>query len=95
MWLAQNGMQDPNHAGAGAVPYMHLMGLVTLGWMWLKMADVSARLENEPGEDAAFHLTKLATARFYAQRELPKASAYRGQIEAGGDTLMALAEDAF
>jgi hypothetical protein len=95
MWLAQNGMQDPNHAGAGAVPYMHLMGLVTLGWMWLKMADVSSRLENAPGEDASFHQTKLATARFYAQRELPKASAYRGQIEAGGDTLMALAEEAF
>jgi hypothetical protein len=74
---------------------MHLMGLVTLGWMWLKMADVSARLENVDGEDASFHQTKLATARFYAQRELPKASAYRGQIEAGGDSLMALAEEAF
>jgi len=95
MWLAQHGMQDPNHAGAGAVPYMHLMGLVTLGWMWLKMADVSARLENEAGEDASFHQVKLATARFYAQRELPKASAYRGQIEAGADSVMALPVEAF
>ncbi|URD61187.1 acyl-CoA dehydrogenase C-terminal domain-containing protein [Sphingomonas sp. KRR8] len=95
MWLAQNGMADPNNAGAGAVPYMHLMGLVTLGWMWLKMAQVSARLENEPGEDATFHQTKLATARFYAQRELPKASAYRGQIEAGAETIMALPVEAF
>jgi hypothetical protein len=95
MWLAQNGMSDPNNAGAGAVPYMHLMGLVTLGWMWLKMAQVSARLENEAGEDATFHQTKLATARFYAQRELPKASAYRGQIEAGAETIMALPVEAF
>jgi alkylation response protein AidB-like acyl-CoA dehydrogenase len=95
MWLAQNGMSDPNNAGAGAVPYMHLMGLVTLGWMWLKMAQVSARLENESGEDATFHQTKLATARFYAQRELPKASAYRGQIEAGAETIMALPVEAF
>jgi len=95
MWLAQNGMADPNNAGAGAVPYMHLMGLVTLGWMWLKMADVSARLENEAGEDAGFHQTKLATARFYAQRELPKASAYRGQIEAGAESIMALPVEAF
>lgn len=95
MWLAQNGMADPNNAGAGAVPYMHLMGLVTLGWMWLKMAKVSARLENEAGEDATFHQTKLATARFYAQRELPKASAYRGQIEAGAETIMALPVEAF
>src|SRR6476469_3227035 len=44
MWLAQNGMADPDNAGAGAYAYMDLMGLVSLGWMWLKMAGVSARL---------------------------------------------------
>ena len=38
MWLAQNGMADPDNAGAGAYAYMQLMGLVALGWMWLKMA---------------------------------------------------------
>ena len=38
MWLMQNGMENPNNAGAGAVPYMHLMGIVSLGLMWLKMA---------------------------------------------------------
>ena len=38
MWLAQNGMADPDNAGAGAYAYMDLMGLVSLGWMWLKMA---------------------------------------------------------
>ena len=52
MWLAQNGMTDPNNAGAGAYAYMQLMGLVSLGWMWLKMANVSARLKDQPGEDA-------------------------------------------
>ena len=41
MWLAQNGMADPDNAGAGAYAYMDLMGLVSLGWMWLKMAAAS------------------------------------------------------
>src|SRR5689334_4457108 len=41
MWLAQNGMADPDNAGAGAYAYMDLMGLVSLGWMWLKMAAVA------------------------------------------------------
>jgi alkylation response protein AidB-like acyl-CoA dehydrogenase len=41
MWLAQNGMADPDNAGAGAYAYMQLMGLVTLGWMWLKMASAT------------------------------------------------------
>lgn len=95
MWLAQNGMADPNNAGAGAYAYMNLMGVVTLGWMWLKMAAASARLLEQPGEDQSFHDAKLATARFYASRELVKAGTFRRQIEAGADTLMALPVEAF
>jgi alkylation response protein AidB-like acyl-CoA dehydrogenase len=95
MWLAQNGMADPDNAGAGAYAYMQLMGLVALGWMWLKMAGVSDRLKDEAGEDRSFHETKLATARFYAQRELVAASALRKTVEAGAESVMALAEEAF
>jgi hypothetical protein len=95
MWLAQNGMADPNNAGAGAYAYMQLMGLVSLGWMWLKMAAVSDRLKDAAGEDAGFHQTKLATARYFAERELVTAGALRGRVEAGAASLMALAEDAF
>ena len=43
MWLAQNGMADPDNAGAGAYAYMDLMGLVSLGWMWLKLAAAAKR----------------------------------------------------
>ncbi len=95
MWLAQNGMADPNHAGAGAYAYMNLMGLVSLGWMWLLMAKASDRLKGEPGEDAAFHEAKLVTARFYATRELSAASALRRKVEAGADSVMALPVEAF
>jgi alkylation response protein AidB-like acyl-CoA dehydrogenase len=95
MWLAQNGMADPDNAGAGAYPYMQLMGLVALGWMWLKMAAVSERLKDEPSEDRRFHETKLATARFYAVRELVAAEALRRKVEAGADSVMALPVEAF
>jgi alkylation response protein AidB-like acyl-CoA dehydrogenase len=95
MWLAQNGMADPNHAGAGAYAYMQLMGLVTLGWMWLKMAGVSARLKDDGNEDRAFHEAKIATARFFAERELVSAGAFRRKVEAGADSLMALPVEAF
>ena len=93
LWLAQNGMADPNHAGAGAYAYMDLMGLVSLGWMWAKMSTASAGLLD--GDDKAFHETKIATARFYAARSLGAASALRREIEAGADTLMALEVEAF
>ena len=95
MWLAQNGMADPNNAGAGAYAYMQLMGLVSLGWMWLKMAGVSARLQDQPGEDKGFHEAKLATARYFAQRELVAASSLRRKVEAGADSVMALPIEAF
>ena len=95
MWLAQNGMADPNNAGAGSYAYMQLMGLVSLGWMWLKMAGVSARLKDQAGEDKGFHESKLATARFFAARELVVADALRRKVEAGADSLMALPAEAF
>ncbi|MEO7504105.1 MAG: acyl-CoA dehydrogenase C-terminal domain-containing protein [Sphingomicrobium sp.] len=95
MWLAQNGMADPNNAGAGAYAYMQLMGLVGLGWMWLKMAVVSDRLKDQAGEDKGFHEGKLATARFFAARELVVANALRRKVEAGADSVMALPMEAF
>ena len=95
MWLAQNGMADPDNAGAGAYAYMQLMGLVALGWMWLKMAGASDRLKDDPSEDRAFHENKIATARFYAQRELVAAEALRRKVEAGAESVMALPVEAF
>ena len=95
MWLAQNGMTDPNNAGAGAYAYMNLMGLVTMGWMWLKMAGISARLKDDRDEDRAFHEAKIATARFFADRELVEAGGLRRKVEAGAESVMALPVEAF
>jgi hypothetical protein len=95
MWMAQNGMADPNNAGAGAYAYMQLMGLVSLGWMWLKMACVSDRLKDQDGEDKAFHEAKLVTASFFADRELVMAGALRRKVEAGADSVMSLPIEAF
>jgi alkylation response protein AidB-like acyl-CoA dehydrogenase len=95
MWLAQHGMQDPNNAGAGAYAYMELMGLVSLGWMWLKMAEVSSKALAQGTDNRQFHDAKLATAHFYATRELPQSSAHRREIEAGAETVMAIPEEVF
>jgi len=95
IWLAQNGMTDPDNAGAGAYAYMQLMGLVTLGWMWLKMVQVSGPLAANGSAERDCHEAKLITASFFAQRELPLAAGYRKQVEAGAETLMKLPEEAF
>jgi len=95
MWLAQNGMANPDNAGAGAYAYMDLMGLVALGWMWLKMAAAAGRALDGGADDAPFHEAKLVTAKFYATRELPLSTALRRKIEAGAEALMELPAEAF
>jgi hypothetical protein len=95
IWLAQNAPADPDNAGAGAYAYMDLMGLVSFGWMWLKMAAASKAALDRGGEDRAFHENKLVTARFYATRELPLSTGLRRKIEAGAETLMQIPAEAF
>ncbi len=95
IWLAQNAAADPDNAGAGAYPYMELMGLVSLGWMWLRMAAASARALAANNSNRGFHEAKLATAAFYAARELPLSGGLRRKVEAGAETVMKLAVDAF
>ncbi|HSQ98494.1 MAG TPA: acyl-CoA dehydrogenase C-terminal domain-containing protein, partial [Sphingomicrobium sp.] len=94
---AQHGMANPDDAGAGAYAYMDLMGLVTLGWMWLKMARAASQALAAGGgkEGREFYEAKLTIARFYAQRELPLTVALRRKVEAGAETLMAMPAEAF
>src|SRR5688500_9309824 len=53
MWLMQNGMANPDNADAASYSYMNLMGLVTLGLMWLRMAKASSAALAEGTEDKA------------------------------------------
>ncbi|QNE31359.1 acyl-CoA dehydrogenase [Sphingomonas sp. NBWT7] len=89
MWFMGN-LSNPNNVGAGAVPYMHLLGVVAVGLMWLRMAVAAAALKDAGEGDAAFLNAKLVTARFFAERALPEAGSYRRQIEGGADAVMAL-----
>ena len=90
MWFMANGMQNPDNVGAGAYPYMRLMGIVAIGLMWLRMARAAVVAKAGGEGDAAFMDAKLVTARFYAERVLPEAGALRRQIEGGADAVMAL-----
>ena len=66
MWLLQNGMTHPDNAGAGATAYLHLMGIVALGHMWLLMAKAAFAATDARAGDAAFYDAKIVTARYYA-----------------------------
>lgn len=95
MWFVQNGLANPNNAGAGAHHYMHIAGIVGLGLMWLRMAKVAAERLDGGAEDKRFYEAKLVTARYFAERFVPDAGALRRKIEAGSQAMMALDPDIF
>jgi alkylation response protein AidB-like acyl-CoA dehydrogenase len=95
MWFMQNGMANPNAIGAGAHHYMHIMGIVALGLMWLRMGLAAGTMLAEGRGNAGFNRTKLVTARYFAERIMPDAGALRRKLEAGPDAVMALEPEMF
>ncbi len=95
MWFMTNGMTNPNNIGAGAYHYMHIVGVVALGLMWLRMGAVAVDALANGASDKAFYEAKLTTARYYGERFTPDAGALRRKIEAGSEAMMALPIEAF
>jgi acyl-CoA dehydrogenase len=95
MWFMQNAMAKPDHAGAGSTDYMHLFGLVTLGYMWAMQAKAAQDALENGAANATFYDSKLVTARFFMERLMPETALRKTRIEAGSDTMMTLAAEAF
>jgi acyl-CoA dehydrogenase len=95
MWFLQNALGNPDNAGAGSTDYMHLFGLVALGYMWCLIAE-AAKTKAAAGNGAAQRMTeRLATARFFVERMLPMTTTHLARIKAGAATTMALPAEAF
>ncbi len=96
MWFMQNAMAKPDNAGAGSTDYMHLFGLVVLGYMWAKMAKAAEdALANGDSARADYLKNKLVTGRFYMERIMPETALRKARIETGAETMMELAAEAF
>jgi alkylation response protein AidB-like acyl-CoA dehydrogenase len=95
-FIAQKSFSDPEEAGAASTDYLRMLGLVALGYMWVRMAKVAAdKLPGAAGEDAAFYQAKRTTAAFYVDRILPQVGALLYAIKSGKASMMALEEAAF
>jgi acyl-CoA dehydrogenase len=93
MWFAQNATAKPDNAGAGATDYMHLFGLVVLGYMWCQIAAAASRKLAD--DDSGSLNAKLVTARFFMERMLPETAAHLARIQSGAASLMELPAEAF
>jgi acetyl-CoA acetyltransferase len=90
MWFMQNAMAKPDNAGAGATDYMHLFGLVAMGYMWAKMAKAAQGKKAEGNGVADKMDAKLVTGRFFMERMMPETGMRLARISTGGDTVMAM-----
>jgi hypothetical protein len=96
LWIAERGLADPNEGAAAARDYALLFGYVALAYLWARAAKVArTRLAAGQGEDADFYRAKLATAGYYVQRILPRATAHAAALAAGAEPVMAMAAEAF
>ena len=96
MWFMQNAVAKPDNAGAGATDFMHLFGLVALGYMWAHIAKAAhAKLNNGSGSPSDYFKAKVITGRFFVERVLPETSAHLARIQAGAGSVMELPAEAF
>jgi alkylation response protein AidB-like acyl-CoA dehydrogenase len=95
MWFMQNAMAKPDNAGAGATDYMHLFGLVALGYMWCQIVEAAAAKAAGGNGAASYYNAKLVTARFFMDRMLPETATRLARIQAGAASTMELPDEAF
>ncbi|MFW0755388.1 acyl-CoA dehydrogenase C-terminal domain-containing protein [Pseudomonas sp. H11T01] len=85
-WLLDRAQQNPNEIGAASVEYLHVFGYTAYAYMWARMANAAM---SPPSKDD-FYTSKLATARFYFARLLPRIHSLSASVKAGSDSLYSL-----
>ena len=95
MKVGEKAVVSADEIGAASVDYTLYSGYVSLAYMWAQMAEVALAKLEAGDADSAFYQAKLATARFYFKRILPRTMAHAAAALAGADTVMQLDCDAF
>jgi len=75
-------------AGAAAVDYLRLFALVSMGWMWARMASAAV------ASGSGLAVTKQALADFFARKMLPQTGALAAAIAAGEAPVIAFPTEA-
>ncbi|MGF1552146.1 MAG: acyl-CoA dehydrogenase C-terminal domain-containing protein [Paracoccaceae bacterium] len=95
MFFMQSAAKDPNAALAGSVDFLHLMGHVSIGLSWARMARAARAVLAGGTENPAYYEAKLVTGRYFMSRVLPETGLRLARIRSGADPVMALPAEAF
>jgi alkylation response protein AidB-like acyl-CoA dehydrogenase len=94
LWLMQNGLANPENAGAASADYLHLLGLTGLAFAWGEIAK-AAQARIAAGDADPFYAGKLATGRYFLARVLPETGLRLARLKTGAEPVMALPAEAF
>ncbi|NRP94597.1 Acyl-CoA dehydrogenase [Marinobacterium sp. xm-g-59] len=95
MQIGMKAMQNRDEVGAASVDYLMYSGYVVLGYFWARMVKVAQEKLAAGEGDQAFYEAKLATAKFYFERILPRTRSLVVTMQSGSDNLMALDQEKF
>ena len=65
-------LNNNNEVNGAAVEYLHIFSYVSIGYIWLRMLDISIKKNNDKKSD--FLSSKILTGKFYINKVLPKTS---------------------
>jgi len=89
--IGKRAAANPDEVGVCAVDYLFYSGYIALAYFWARgVAAASAS-----AQASEFKQAKLATARFYYARILPRMLAHAASLRAGVDSLMAMPDSQF
>jgi alkylation response protein AidB-like acyl-CoA dehydrogenase len=91
--VIERSRSNPNEIGAASVEYLHAFGYTAYAYMWARMA--RAALARSDADGDGFYRGKLATARFFFKRLLPRRLSLGAAIRAGSEPLYELEADLF
>jgi acyl-CoA dehydrogenase len=94
-WLAANAKTALSAVLTGAVPYLDLAATVCGGWQMGRAALAAAKHLDGGDGDQDFFRAKIATARFYADHQLPRAAGLAESIKAGDAAIAGLGDGIF
>jgi len=80
-------LQNPDEAGAAAVPYLRVAGHLVFGYFFARMASVALKAI-AAGSTDPFYTAKLQTARFYFAKLFPETATLMRLARSGSAALM-------
>ena len=89
-WLLEAAKSGQDDVLAGATPYLKQFGNVAGGYYLTRGAVASALAANEGGDGKAYHDSKIAVARFFADNYLTEAVGLTASVTAGAEAVARL-----